>query len=394
MRVKCSFTSLKITILNNSLVHIRNLIEWCVKGETKELPDAFEVGIVGAGVAGSTCAEVLGREGVEVALFDHSHPREKPCGGLIENRVVEEFDIPEELLENEVKWFIVERFKVRVKLFLEPSMFLVSRKSLDYYLLQRTLKNKSVTFFDEEVTYITKSGNCWELKTSEDRSIKVNVLIGADGCPSIVRKHVFNPIPSEFLATTAGYNFQCSSKQIEGKFAKNTVEAYYSREYVKRIGFVWIFPKKTDINVGIGGMDTGEKMKQTLKKFIATHPNGKRLKNLEGQFFSHLVPMVWKENFFRKPCSSHNWALIGDAAGHVNPISGAGIYYAMKGGMLCGSAFLDGDLRLFDRYWQEEYGDELYYGSRTVLRFYSNLGFFSWLQYVLGNFLHRLSTSR
>jgi len=354
------------------------------------VPNTFEVGIVGAGVAGSSCAQVLGRAGVKVALFDHSHPREKPCGGLIEDRVVDEFNIPEELLENEIRWFLAERFKFRVKLFLKPSLFLISRKDFDYYLLQKALKNKSVAFFDEKVSQVTKGENGWILKTNKDRCVKVKVLIGADGCPSLIRKYVFRPILPQFLAATVGYNFPCSSKYIEKVFAKNTVEAYYSHEYVQKGGFIWIFPKRTSINVGIGSMETGKKLKQSLDKFILSHPAGKRLKLLKGHFFTHLVPVIWMKDFFDFPCSGMNWALIGDAAGHVNPISGAGIYYAMKGGMLCGLAFLDGDLHLFERYWRKEYGDELYYGTKTFLTFYSNLGFFLWLQYIFENFLCQL----
>jgi geranylgeranyl reductase family protein len=358
------------------------------------LLDNFEVGIVGAGVAGSTCAKVLGRAGVTVALFDPSHPREKPCGGLVENRVVEEFDVPEELLQNEIKWLLAERFKFRVKLNYRPSMFLISRKDFDYYLLQRALKNESVTFFDEEVSQVTKDGNTWILRTNKDRCVKVKVLIGADGCPSFVRKYIFRPITSQFLATAVGYNFSCPSKYIEEAFAKNTVEAYYSHEYVEKIGFVWIFPKRTSINVGIGSIDTGKKLKQTLEKFIFLHPAGKRLKHLEGHFFSHLVPAILRDDFFDKPCSGENWALIGDAAGHVNPISGLGIYYAMKGGTLCGSAFLDGDLCLFEKYWRKGYGGELYYGAKTASKFYSNLGFTLWLQYIFENFLCQLGFRR
>jgi geranylgeranyl reductase family protein len=355
------------------------------------LPHTFEVGIVGAGVAGSSCAQVLGRAGVKVAIFDNSHPREKPCGGLIEDRVVDEFDIPEELLENEIRWFLAQRFKFCVKLLFKPSVFLVSRKNFDYYLLQRALKNKSVAFFDEKVSQVIKGENGWILKTNKDRCVKVKVLIGADGCPSLVRKCVFKPIPPQFLATTVGYNFPCSSKYVQKAFAKNTVEAYYSHEYVQKGGFVWIFPKRTGINVGIGSMETGKKLKQSLDKFILLHPAGKRLKTLKGHFFAHLVPAISMKGFFDLPCSGMNWALIGDAAGHVNPINGAGIYYAMKGGMLCGSAFLDGDLHLFERYWRKEYGDEIYHGAKTFSTFYSNLGFFLWLQYIFENFLCQLS---
>jgi len=356
------------------------------------VPNTFEVGIVGAGVAGSSCAQVLGKAGVKVALFDHSHPREKPCGGLIDYRVVDEFDIPEELLEKEVRWILAERFKFRVKLLIKPSGFLISRKDFDYYLLQRALKNKSVTFFDEKVTRIIKKKNGWILKTNKDRCVKVRVLIGADGCPSLVRKNVFRPIPPQFLATTIGYDFPCSSKYIEKTFAKNTIEAYYLHKYVQKGGFIWIFPKRTSINVGIGGMETGKKLKRSLDKFISLHPAGKRLKPLEGHFFAHLVPAIWMKDFFDFPCSGTNWALIGDAAGHVYPIGGMGIYYAMKGGTLCGSAFLDGDLHLFERYWQKEYGDELYYGAENVLKYYGTLGFFLWLLGIFENLRVRMHT--
>ncbi|MEM3725793.1 MAG: NAD(P)/FAD-dependent oxidoreductase [Candidatus Bathyarchaeia archaeon] len=352
--------------------------------------NTFDVGIVGAGVAGSSCAQVLGEAGVKVALFDHSHPREKPCGGLIEDRVIDEFDIPEELLENKIEWVLAERFKFRVRIPFEHSMFLVLRKNFDYYLLQRALNNKSVTFFAEKVTRVTKKGNNWILKTSKGGCIEVKALIGADGCPSLIRKYLLKPIHRQFLATTVGYNFYCPSSYIEKAFIKNTIETYYSREYVPEGGYIWIFPKKASINVGIGSIKNGQKLKRSLDKFMLLHPASKRLKILNGHFFAHLVPAIWKEDFFDIPCSGNNWALIGDAAGHVNPIGGAGIYYAMKGGMLCGSALLDGDLSHFEKHWRRDYGDELYYGARKALAFYSNFGFFLWLQYISKSLFNQL----
>ena len=349
------------------------------------MSNSFEVGIVGAGVGGSCCAQVLGKEGIKVAIFDHSHPREKPCGGLIDNRVVDEFNIPGELLEREVRWTLAERFRFRVKLLIEPPGFIVSRKTFDSYLLQRALNNRSVTFFDEKVNQIIKGENDWILRTSKGRSVKVRVLIGADGCPSLVRKNVFRSIPPQFLARTVGYDFPCSSKYVENTFAKNTIEVYYSHKYMQKGGFIWIFPKRTSINVGIGCLETGKRLKQSLDKFISSHPAGKPLKLLEGHFFAHLVPTIWKKDFFDLPCSGTNWALIGDAAGHVFPIGGMGIYYAMKGGMLCGSAVLDGDLHLFEKYWRKEYGDELYYGAENVLKYYGSLGLVYWLVAIFEN---------
>ncbi len=354
---------------------------------TKMLSNTFQVGIVGAGPAGSMCAQILGEAGVKVAVFDHSRPREKPCGGLIEDRVVEEFEIPKALLENEVKWSLTERFKLHTKFLLEPSQFLVSRKVFDEYLLQRALRNMSVSFFEEKVDQVIEQKGNWILRTNRDKNVKVEFLVGADGCPSLIRNYVYKPIPRKFLAATVGYDLSCSSNYLERNFAKNSIEIYYSNKYVKKGGFIWIFPKRTKINVGIGSRESGSKLKRELDTFISSHPAGKRLKNLEGRFFTHLIPSVWMKNFFDLPCSGNNWALIGDAAGHVDAISGLGIYYAMKGGKLCGSAFLDRNIHLFEKYWRKEYGDELYSAAGAVSKFYSDSGFALWLPYIFRNFL-------
>ena len=49
----------------------------------------FDVAIVGAGPAGCRAAWRLARAGTRVALFDGSHPREKPCGGGITGRALD-----------------------------------------------------------------------------------------------------------------------------------------------------------------------------------------------------------------------------------------------------------------------------------------------------------------
>jgi digeranylgeranylglycerophospholipid reductase len=245
-------------------------------------------------------------------------------------------------------------------------------------------------FYREKINRLARERNDWILTTNKDRSVKVKILIGADGCPSLVRQYVSRPINSEFVATTVGYIFPCSNKFVQENFEANTVEAYYSHKYIRKGGFIWIFPKRTSINFGIGGMESGRELRQSLDRFLFSHAAGKRLRTLKGHLYAGLVPTIWKKDFFDTSCAGDNWALIGDAAGHVNPIGGAGIYYAMKGGILCASAFLHGDICLFEKYWRQEYGGELYTASKNVLAYYSNLGFFPWFQYYLRSLCHRL----
>ena len=47
-----------------------------------------DVAIVGAGPAGAWAAYALARAGARVAIFDASHPREKPCGGGVTGRAL------------------------------------------------------------------------------------------------------------------------------------------------------------------------------------------------------------------------------------------------------------------------------------------------------------------
>jgi flavin-dependent dehydrogenase len=156
------------------------------------------------------------------------------------------------------------------------------------------------------------------------------------------------------------------------------------------MGFIWIFPKKSCINIGIGSMESGKKLRHSLENFITFNPAGKKLKPLQGEFFSHLLPIIWNEKFYKLPCCGENWALIGDAAGHVDPISGVGIYYAIRGGTLCASAILDGDIKLFEKYWRNDYGYELFYGARNFNKFYGKLALFTWLKNILENILLQL----
>jgi len=352
------------------------------------LLDVFDVGIVGARVAGSTCAKVLGEAGIKVALFDNSYPREKPCGGILDDRIVEEFSIPKQVLENEITYILAERYEFKERLFVEPSMFLVSRKDFDNFLLERALRNKSVTFYEEMVNGIEREQSDWILTTNKDRSVKVKFLVGADGCPSLVRRYVSKPIDGKLVGATVGYIFQCSRKYLQENFQPNTVEVYYSRVYVQKGGFIWIFPKKDSINFGIGGLESGRDLKQSLDRFLFSHTAGRRLCPLKGHLFGGLVPIIWQKGFFDMPCTGNNWALIGDAAGHVNSINGAGIYYAMKGGMLCAQAILGGDICLFEKLWREEYGDELYYAANNELKYYGSMGSILWFQFYLRNVLH------
>ena len=63
----------------------------------------LRVAVVGSGPAGSCAAETLVKAGIESYLFERKLDNAKPCGGAIPLCMVDEFDIPLEIIDRQVK---------------------------------------------------------------------------------------------------------------------------------------------------------------------------------------------------------------------------------------------------------------------------------------------------
>jgi flavin-dependent dehydrogenase len=88
-----------------------------------------------------------------------------------------------------------------------------------------------------------------------------------------------------------------------------------------------------------------------LDRFVEEYcPNIERVAR-----FGALIPTVRDPAFYKLPCAGSNWILIGDAAGHVDPVLGEGIRYALWSAELASEAVAGGDPRSFDRLWREAY---------------------------------------
>jgi len=332
--------------------------------------EEHEVAIVGAGPAGSVCAKELAKAGVDVVLFDHSHPREKPCGGAINGRIFKEFKIPKKAYETKVDWLILENQKGdRVEIHEKNLGIMVMRKKFDQYLLKEALK-EGPSFYEEKVTKISKKNDKWLLETSKNK-IMAKTLIGADGCNSLVRKTVLMPIPPQYLGHGVGYHIPHKKEHVSKKF-KNALELYLLGSPYMNTGYVWMFPKIDIISVGIGAKVGTPNLVESLHKFMKLHPAANRLnipKKLK--LHAHLVPFVSNPKFYDLPTTGSNWALIGDAAAHVNPLTAEGIYYAMLDGKLASKAYINGDIKLYENAWRKKFGSDMYIGAQLQKWFYS-----------------------
>jgi flavin-dependent dehydrogenase len=108
-------------------------------------------------------------------------------------------------------------------------------------------------------------------------------------------------------------------------------------------GYGWVFPKADHVNVGVGGWEReGPRLRDHLARFC--HEYGIPESSLE-DVRGYRLPLVHA----RARLAKGRVALLGDAAGLVDPLSGDGIYEAFLSSKLATQAVLAGDLEGYDR---------------------------------------------
>ena len=74
----------------------------------------------------------------------------------------------------------------------------------------------------------------------------------------------------------------------------------------------------------------------------------------------------------RRVCGA-DWALLGDAAGFADPVTGEGIYYALRSAELFADCYLADNVESYEQRWREDFGRELRRASQMRRRFYGQL---------------------
>lgn len=288
----------------------------------------FDVIIIGAGPAGSIAAWELSKAGFKTLILEKEKlPRDKPCAGIIPPRV---YALPGEIPNGTVE----RRFK-GYRLFSPSgielySKFLregviVDRKRFDFWLTNKAKdagaevidcrKVRNIEISDKFKVVTEKTGTCKEYYSK--------FLVGADGANSVVRKSIGQGYKNFALGV------QCTidvPNEVICEKIGNWFEVYYG---LVDYGYGWVSPLNNKIRIGLGSTDDKflRNPMEYMDKFLEKFGKEKEIKNLRKiNFESHLIPA---DGPLDKPCTG-NAVLIGDAGGFVNPLTGEGIYYAVK----------------------------------------------------------------
>ena len=97
--------------------------------------------------------------------------------------------------------------------------------------------------------------------------------------------------------------------------------------------------------------------------------------SLEGaSFYSHLLPSLHSTSWLGNRVAGEGWMAVGDAAGLVDPITGEGLYYALRSADLAARSLLSDVSSLAERVsqyrrtLQRDFTADLEFGSRLAKR--------------------------
>ena len=319
----------------------------------------MEIAVVGGGPGGSWAAVLLARSGHAVTLFDPQAPWEKPCGGGVTIRALDRFDIFSSALPRKTIQDITVHFgdKSSVRITPERPLVIVSRKQLGQFLLDEASRS-GVRVVHERVTELRPGNGRWKVAT-KDRSTEADFVVGADGATSFVRRTLGTPLSPRDLCITLGYYIPGDAPPTMKIFFVPSLE-----------GYIWSFPRPDHISYGLisrSGPGRTARAKELLWNFIAADLGTEVLEHAD--FYSAPVPSLTPASWSENVIAGERWALVGDAAGLVDPITGEGIYFALRSAEIL-SQTIDrpGD---YAKRISQDIGHDLARASRMYRKFYA-----------------------
>jgi geranylgeranyl reductase family protein len=316
----------------------------------------YDIVVIGAGPAGSSATQAAAQRGAKVLLIDRRQRIGVPvqCAEFVPQWISRYAHFSSTCVLQTIE-AMVTHLPDGTSYEMKSPGYMVDRSLFDKELVASAILSGARISIETKAVGLSPEGLVVEQGYKKE-IIRSKIFIGADGVHSFIARCVGQPS----LKTIAALQYEVVIQE-----PRNYVEVFFHKDYEG--GYAWFFPKGRTANVGVGVIP----QKTTLLLELMSHlldylVESKRLSVIE----------IVAKSGGSIPCEPNrktvfeNTMLVGDAAGHAHPITGAGILNAVIGGEIAGRVALEaidrGDLRHLKNYeaeWQEILGKPLSYGA-------------------------------
>ena len=353
--------------------------------------EKFDVLIVGAGPAGSLAAELLAKAGKRVALFDGRPAGEpKACGGGVTAKALKAWPQLLNAVGRTVDQLdIYSPSGKRLHLQLEEPFAIYSRIAFDSYLRDRArAAGAKVTAAKIAGRGFQKNADGWLVKSVSGDEWAGRMLVGADGAGSPIARMLAGPLPPSEMEVAFGYR-----APLPEHTEAPTVVAFLPGW----VGYAWAFPRLDHVSFGIATTQDAfvhkplddllwdfmigyyrQREDEKAKLWAARKVDQERDHHLRDKLkdtaerYAARIPGLNATTWETRKVCGEGWALIGDAAGFADPVTGEGIYYALRSAELFAASYLVGKADEYEQSWREDFGGELVRAAQMRRRFYGN----------------------
>ncbi len=329
----------------------------------------YDVIVVGAGIAGSVAARLLAQKGFNVLALekDAYSGKTNACGGLFDRPYFDRYVDEPEILECAIRKNVF--YLPWGKVVFNCNQVTVKRRVFDRYLAQQAEKaGAKILYSTRAVSYrVQKPGKvivkAKQAGATQTIDLQAKIVLFADGPQSLAYQNPFFARQLKKHRWAYAYAYEVSGVPVPS----DEMHVYFAPELFPW-GYGWIFPNRNESNIGVGTllpelrkMKLKNKLFEFIERFPSTAPllNGRPFVDKKGGF----IPMWLLEKL-----SADSQLLLGDAAGMVSPLFGAGIDYAIDSAEVAATvverALKEGDfsatkLAVYDRAVEQKFGKDL-----------------------------------
>lgn len=293
----------------------------------------FDVIVVGSGPAGACAAWRLAKAGMAVAVIEKaSLPRYKTCGGGIVGRAMQALPVDvRHVVEQDCSTAQLNFLPTGLSFTTHRSTPIVSmtmRDQFDYALLSAAQAAGAAVHQLCAVQNISYHGDCVAVAI-DGGAMKAKFVVAADGALSTVARKM-GMADGRVLIPALEYEVTVPQEQLD-QF-HGTARFDFG---VLPQGYAWAFPKRQHVSVGVLSMtEKGHDLKQAMVQYLRLLGCGS-VTQIERH--GYVIPIQPR----RGPFVDKRVLLIGDAAGFADPVTGEGISFAIRSGLMAAQSLID-----------------------------------------------------